>query len=103
MIHCHQLEVIVLDKVDEDWEEEGVICPHCGTGFTNDAFQCEVLLIYPELSNDDALQNHIDKTGVKNGGFKELKRNKEDVLSGIKPHVCDECGLGFKFKFEGGN
>jgi len=73
-----------LDKVNEDWEEEGVICPHCGTGFTN----------------NDALQNHIDKTAVKQGGCKELRRikNREDVLAGIKPHVCDECGFGFKIK-----
>jgi len=73
-----------LDNADKDLEEEGSVCPHCGTGFTD----------------YDALKNHIDKTGKGNGGCKELRRinNRKDVLAGIKPHVCDECGIGFKSK-----
>ena len=79
-----------LTKVKEDWEEEGVVCPHCKIGFTN----------------AKALEAHIDLTGRGGGigGCKVLwkKMNEEDVDAGKLPHVCkhDGCGIGFRWKSE---
>ena len=70
---------------DEDWEEEGAACGHCGRGF---------------VSQED-VDDHIAKTDGRAGcAALRKKRNEEKVADGLAKQICDVCGYGFRTAWE---